>query len=113
MKGVLHHNMKIIRGTTPTIVINVKSEVDFSEVTAIWVYISQMGIVKVNKEIDDVVFDQEHMTITLKLTQDDTLSLYTGEALFQIRLLLESETALATVATRIFIEEIYREGIII
>ena len=111
-KGVLYHNMRIIRGTTPTIVVNVKSEVDFSTVTAIWVYISQMGLVRINKEITDVVFNQEDMTITLKLSQDDTLGLYEGEALFQIRLLLSAETALATVAERIFIDEVYKEGVI-
>lgn len=111
-KGVLYHNMRIIRGTTPTIVINVKSEVDFSTVTSIWVYISQRGLVRVCKEITDVVFDQENMTITLKLSQDDTLGLYEGEALFQIRLLLSAETALATVAERIFIDEVYKGGVI-
>lgn len=104
--------MRIIRGTTPTIVINVKSEVDFSTVTSIWVYISQMGLIRVCKEITDVVFDQEKMTITLKLSQDDTLGLYEGEALFQIRLLLSAETALATVAERIFIDEVYKGGVI-
>ena len=104
--------MRIIRGTTPTIIITVKSEIDFDEVASIWVYISQMGLVKVDKEIEDVTFDKEHSTITLTLNQEDTLGLYTGEALFQIRLLLYTGTALATVAERVIVDEVYKGGVI-
>ena len=104
--------MEIIRGTTPTIVINVKSEVDFDTVTAIWVYISQMGLVKVDKAITDVTFDKEKMTISLVLSQEDTLGLREGDALFQIRLLLSNDTALATIAEHIRIVEVYKGGVI-
>jgi hypothetical protein len=48
----------------------------------------------------------------LDLSQDDTLNLKAGEGLFQIRLLLTNGTALATKASRISVEEVYKDGVI-
>ncbi len=104
--------MNFTRGTTPTITINVKSEVDLSQVVAIWVYISQTNKVKVDKKISDVSFNVQDKQIQLTLSQEDTLALKAGEALFQIRLLLSNQTALATIASKITINEVYKGGII-
>ena len=104
--------MNFTRGTTPTIEITVKNEIDFSQVLQVWVYISQMNKVKVDKEITDVTFDQPNNKMTVTLSQEDTLALKAGEALFQIRLLLQDETALATIASKITINEVYKGGII-
>lgn len=104
--------MLIIRGTTPTIVINVKSDIDFSQISNIWAYISQMGLVKVNKEMQDTILDPQKSTITLTLSQEDTLTLTKGDALIQIRLFMADGTALANIAYHFTVEEIYKEGII-
>lgn len=104
--------MQLIRGTTPTIIITVQSEVDLAKVVAIWIYISQNNKVKVDKELSDVVFDFEHKTITVELSQEDTLGLKEGDALFQIRMLLDDDTALATLAGKVTIKPVYKEGII-
>ena len=104
--------MKFIRGTTPSIDISVKPDIDFHQVTNVWVYISQQGKVKVDKLISDVTFDYEHRKMLVKLSQDDSLRLKQGEALFQIRILMNDGTALATEASRIEVEEIYKEGVI-
>lgn len=105
--------MEFIRGTTPTIEITVKTEIDLHQVAQVWVYISQQNKVKVDKQLDDVTFDYEHRVISLELSQDDTLSLKAGqEALFQIRLLLMDGTALATVASKVTVKEVYKGGVI-
>lgn len=105
--------MQLIRDTTPTIVITVKSELDFSTIDQVWVYISQQNKVKIDKLISDVILDAENSTISVTLSQEDTLALRsTNEALFQIRLLLEDGTALATVATKVKVIEVYKGGII-
>ena len=67
--------MNFTRGTTPTIEITVKNEIDFSQVLQVWVYISQMNKVKVDKEITDVTFDQPNNKMTVTLSQEDTLAL--------------------------------------
>lgn len=104
--------MEIIRGTTPTIIISIQTEIDLSEVSAAWIYISQQNKVRVNKGLSDIEIDTDEKTITVVLTQEETLNLKAGiETLFQIRLRL-NDTALATTATKITVKEIYKEGII-
>lgn len=104
--------MKITRGTTPTININVKSEIDLALISVIWVYITQNNRVVIDKELKDCRIDVENRIISLDLSQDDTLNLKVGEGLFQIRLLLTNGTALATKASRISVEEVYKDGVI-
>lgn len=105
--------MEIIRGTTPTIEITVKSELDFDDIQQVWVYISQQNKVKVDKLISDVTLDSENKKISVLLSQEDTLALKSNsEALFQIRLLLTDETALATPAVKVKVIEVYKGGII-
>lgn len=104
--------MEIIRGTTPTIEINIKSDIDLSAVAQVWVYISQFDRVKVDKLIQDVEIQAESKKILVKLEQTDTLKLESGKAMFQIRLLLEDGTALATVASEVSILQVYKGGVI-
>ena len=105
--------MQIIRGTTPTIEITVKSELDFNTIQQVWVYISQQNKVKVDKLISDVTFDPEHDKISVLLSQEDTLGLKADiDTLFQIRLLLNDGTALATTASKVKVIEVYKGGVI-
>lgn len=105
--------MQIIRGTTPTIDINIVSELDLTTITQVWVYISQQNKVKIDKIITDVTFDTEHRKISVLLSQEDTLGLKADvDTLFQIRLLLNDETALATTASKVKVIEVYKGGVI-
>jgi hypothetical protein len=104
--------MKIIRGTTPTITINVKSDIDLTKVAESWVYIAQNKRVAVDKKIEDVTIDANAHTMKVTLTQDDTLGLKEGSAYFQIRLLMTNGTALACIAKSISIIEVYKGGVI-
>ena len=69
--------MQIIRGTTPTIEITIKNEMDLTAIQEVWVYISQQNKVKVDKKIEDITIDAEHNKISVRLEQDDTLALKT------------------------------------
>ena len=105
--------MQLIRGTTPSIEITVQAEIDLHNVAQVWIYISQQGKVKIDKDMSDVVsFDYANNKITVRFSQDDTLGLKAGDALFQMRLLLEDSTALACVAQEVEIIEIYKPGVI-
>lgn len=105
--------MQLIRGTTPSIEITVQTEIDLHDVAQVWIYISQQGKVKIDKDMSDVVsFDYANNKITVRFSQDDTLGLKAGDALFQMRLLLEDDTALACVAQEVEIIEIYKPGVI-
>ena len=104
--------MQIIQGTTPTIVATVKSDIELSTVTELWFYISQSNRVIVDKTLEDVTIDTEEKTISCTLTQQDTLNLKPGDALLQIRVFLNDEQALATVATKITVIKAYKGGVI-
>ena len=106
------NTMQITRGTTPTILINIKNDIDMTTIHQVWIYISQQNKVKVDKEISDVDMDTEKRQISLRLEQEDTLALKSGDAFFQIRILLEDGTALATVANKISVIEIYKDGVL-
>ena len=104
--------MQLIQGTTPTIEISVQNEIDLHQVSEVWIYVAQQKQVKVDKRITDVTFDYEHRKMSVKLSQDDTLGLKKGEAVFQIRLLLTDGTALATLASEVEVAEVYKDGVI-
>lgn len=104
--------LEFIRGTTPTIIIEVEDEIDLSYVAQVWIYIYQNKQLKVDKMIEDVQFDYEHNLITLRLSQDDTLNCKAGEAKFQIRLLMDNTEALATIGSDVVIYEVYKDGVI-
>ena len=105
--------MQIIRGTTPTIEITIKNEMDLTAIQEVWVYISQQKKVKIDKKISDVSIDAEHNKISVKLEQEDTLGLKASQdTIFQIRMLLTDETALATIAKEITVAEVYKDGVI-
>lgn len=104
--------MELMQGTTPTITVSVKDPIDLTQVTAVWLYISQNNKVKVDKVLSDVSFNIDEKKIIVTLSQLDTLGLKDGEALFQIRLLLNNGTALATKAAKITIGKVYKDGVI-
>lgn len=105
------NNNQLIRGTTPTFEITVKTEIDLHQVSKIWIYISQQNKVKVNKELKDVTFDYENRKMSITLTQDDTLGLKEGDAILQIRLLM-GDVAMATIGQQIEVLPIYKDGVI-
>lgn len=103
--------MQIIRGTTPTIVITVTNDdIDLSMVTQVWVYLAQQNKAKVFKDISDVTIDEEARTFTVRLEQSDTLDLRAGDCYFQMRVLLSDETALATIAQKLTVIDVYKNG---
>lgn len=104
--------LEFIRGTTPSIEITVQTEIDLHQTAEVWIYISQQNKVKVDKQLEDVTFDYEHRKMTITLSQDDTLGLKSGDAIFQIRLLLLDGTALATNESKVVIKEVYKGGVI-
>lgn len=102
--------MELTRGTTPTITITIVDDIDLTQVIQVWVYISQQQSVKVDKTMDDVVINSENKTIAVTLTQKDTLKLRAADAIFQIRMLLNDGTALATTGGTITVNEVYKGG---
>ena len=103
------------RGTTPTIVFKINTDIDLSEVDVCYITF------KVNhndpdniKEFDtqDIVIDAEEKTLTIVLDQEDTLFFPVGLANVQIRLRTNDGLAYASNIKTVPIDRILKGGVI-
>ena len=99
---------KIIRGTTPPII--VRFNFDASIITTVFLTIAQSGATVIEKDIDDAEVDGVNMTFTL--TQAETLLLTAGvAALYQVRF-MKSDGAWADDIGSFEVGGILKEGVI-
>lgn len=108
--------MSIIRGTTPTLTFHVKNEMNLSEIAEIWVTFKTKAGVK-SKEItytmDDLTIDPVEKTITLNLTQEDTLDFTDTKVVeVQLRVRLNNDVAVASSIMDVDVSPILKEGVI-
>lgn len=98
------------RGSTPTNVFTVPF--DLSEAT-VYVSYEQNKRVVVEKTGEDLIFGHaEDYTITVSLTQEDTLAFVPGEVLIQIRYVFPTGDADASNIIRTTAERIIKDGVI-
>lgn len=95
------------RGTTPTISVSI-SDVDYSEIEAIYVTIEQKGV-ELTKEM---IVDLEEHTISTTLTQEEALSLKSGSGKIQFKLKFNDGSVSASDITRIKVDDILNEEVI-
>ena len=98
----------IRRGTTPTIQVVLPDELDMSTIVTAWIYINQNGEVIVDRSNDTIEIEDNTLSITL--TQEETLALSDGFAFIQVRLLDTDGVALASQENRVHVLPIYKEG---
>ena len=83
----------IRRGTTPTHIFNVN--VDLTQAVALYITYRQNGRIIVEKTLEDCTITAT--TVTVKLTQNETLKFITTSAVeVQIRAKFSNETAIAS-----------------
>lgn len=105
--------MEIIRGTTPTISINILDEdINFEDISVIWINIAQNGKDVVDKATEDIEYDETYNQILVHLSQTDTLKLNPGSGLLQLRILLNDDTALASKPIKFNVVGVLKEGYI-
>ena len=100
----------MFRGTTPTIVIKLNTEIDLPSCKQVWVTFDNGGQI-LTKSKDDIVFEGDGR-MQISLTQEETLS-FTGSSIdVQIRLLTETDTALATPIKKLPVSRVLEGGVI-
>lgn len=99
------------RGTTPTLYLELETELDLSNVSEMWVTF-KTPTVEITKDLSEVVFDKDLKVITVVLSQEETLKLYSGKADVQVRFKTDSELAYATDIADVEIGRILKEGVI-
>lgn len=99
------------RGTTPVVIFRVKSELDLSKMKQIWVTI-QNAVNEITFNKSELAVNPEESTITLELSQEDTLSFCSGVVKTQIRFLDENDKAYASNIRNLEMGNILKEGVI-
>lgn len=97
------------RGTTPTIVLELDTEVSLANLAELWVTF-RTSTVEVTKTLEDVTI--EGKTITVTLTQEETLKIYNGTCHVQVRFRTSDDLAYATTIADIDVGRILKEGVI-
>lgn len=97
------------RGTTPALLIRVKG-IEFKNIKRIIVTIRQKNVL-LDYE-DQLSVNKDGNSITVYMSQEETLRLKSGSAQLQVRMLLLDETAVASNIVSVNVDEILREGVI-
>lgn len=99
------------RGTTPSLTFNIKTELDLTEIAECWVTFKSKQSNKVQTyTFDDLIIDSEAKTITITLTQEDTLYFSPGTVEVQIRLRTTDDLAYASNIKELDIGRILKDG---
>ena len=106
----------IIRGTTPTVVFNVKTELDLSDIVELWITFKPKSADPRHRDmtytLDDVTIDPLLKTISLFMSQEDTLAFNEKPYNVQIRLRTSDDLAYASSIIEEPIGKILKDGVI-
>lgn len=98
----------MFRGTTPTFTFSLP--IDTDQIAEAWITIKQANIL-INKTLADCEVAETSLSVTL--SQEETLSLSSGfQTCIQLRVLLNSSTALATPIYTVDTQQILKDGVI-
>lgn len=99
------------RGTTPRVLLTVNGLELKGDEQRIIVTIKQKAV-QLDYEDDDITVNTEKNTITVYMTQEQTLRLKQGSAQIQLRIRTKDGVAIASNIVSIDVGEILKEGII-
>ena len=105
----------IIRGTTPTVTFKINSNLDLSDIAEVWITFRTKTSANQREKtftIDDVAIDAVEKTITLVLTQEDTLDFLETAILVQLRVRMNDDMAYASKIIETSIGKILKDGVI-
>lgn len=98
----------MIRGTTPLNIFNV--DVDLTTAEVIYITYKQNNNVVIEKSIEDIAVTDK--TLTVRLTQEETLKLTERAVEIQIRARFADGTAIASNIIKTTASEILKDGVI-
>lgn len=99
------------RGTTPELTLTLETDLNLDTLESCWVTIKSATNIK-NIGLEDLFVDNENKTITVGLSQEDTLKFGPGEARVQVRMRTASDQAFASSEATIRIDQILKDGVI-
>lgn len=99
------------RGTTPTLILELDTDVSLANLAEMWVTF-KTPTAEVNKTLSDVTIDDTNKTIQVPLSQLDTLEINNRSCAVQVRFKTAGGQAYATTISNIDVENILKEGVI-
>ena len=107
--------MSIIRGTTPTVTIHVNSNIDMTQIAELWItFRTKPGVPQKEKTftLDSTSIDPVEKTVTLVLSQEDTLAFAESAINVQMRVRMNDDMAYASSIIETSIGKILKDGVI-
>lgn len=108
----------IRRGSTPRITCHIPEDIDMTTIANVWLYLAQNLDGRNNKVVvdktytkQDIDIDIAERTISIKLSQEDSLALKVGTATIQMRLLFDNEDAKVSQEDTVRVLDAYKEGV--
>lgn len=99
------------RGTTPTITIKVNTDIDLSDLAECWVtFKAHIGVKEETFDLSDLVIDPVEKTITVSMTQIETLFFHEGRVFIQVRLRTNNDLAYASEIKELSMNGILKDG---
>ena len=103
----------MIRGTTPTLTFNIKTDLDLTELMKAEItFKSVYGSKEKTWDENEVTIDPVEKQIMLTLTQEDTLYFNEGKINVQLRLKMQNEKVYASDVVNTTLDKILKEGVI-
>lgn len=101
------------RGTTPTVTFKIKTELDLTTVSTCFVTFKSIlnGRIK-EYDMESLIVDPEERTITVAMSQEDTLFFNEGPCRVQIRLKTNEDLAYASNIYSLEVKPVLKEGVI-
>ena len=96
------------RGTTPTHTFTIPEELDVSTLSVIYITYSQFGRRVIEKDIEDIIISDQTLSVTL--SQVETLLFRPGEVEIQIRAKTTGGSAYASTIVETTAERILKNG---
>lgn len=103
----------MIRGTTPILTFKVNTDLDLNDVERAEVtFKSVSGMKEKTWDLNRLILDVENKTLTLYLTQEETLYFSVGKIDIQLRIKLNNDLVYASKIVTSTLEKILKEGVI-
>lgn len=100
----------MIRGTTPILTFRIKTDLDLSEVDIAEItFKSESGTKEMTWDNNRLAIDPVEKTMSLQLTQEETLYFYEGEINIQLRIKMQNGMVYASKVIRNSLDKILKE----
>lgn len=102
------------RGTTPKLIFNISTDIDLTKIDKCWITLQgEIGNKTRDYSLSDVEVDSEKHTITVQMSQEDTLYFNPGKINVQARIKIvdgDEEISYSSPIKEIFMKKILKDG---